>query len=184
MSILDHDTVYFMRHGQTAQNAAKVIGGSTDAPLTALGLEQARIGAESLRDIAISRIHVSPLQRAVQTAEAVIAVKPHLSLQIAPLLQERNWGVLEGQSREFLRRELTPDRGEGPDQFRQRIHSGLEAIPVRKGDAPILIVAHSGTSREIFSFLGLPVVRPDNCAVFRFRRAADGWKFTQIHPFT
>ncbi|WP_185958567.1 histidine phosphatase family protein [Paracoccus laeviglucosivorans] len=181
MSLLDHAEFYFLRHGQTQANADSVLGGWTDLPLTDLGLRQARDAALRLGDVPISGLHVSPLIRAYQTAEAVLTLRPDLPMTPAPLLRERNWGVWEGQPTVTLRREATLPEGEGPEEFRTRIRAGLAGIPSQAA-VPVLIVAHSGTAREIYAALRIPFQRPANCALLRFSRptAGHGWQVQEI----
>jgi broad specificity phosphatase PhoE len=63
----------FARHGQSQANAAGLLVGRVDSPLTALGRRQAAALGEALaaRPGIPVRIVTSPLQRAVQTAEAI-----------------------------------------------------------------------------------------------------------------
>lgn len=181
MSLLGHACFYFMRHGESQANAQGVMGGWTDAPLTDLGQAQARAAALRLGDRVVTGLYVSPLMRAWQTAQAVLAGRPGLPVTMAPDLRERNWGIWEGQPVSVLRRDATPDQGEGPLQFRARIRAGLDAIPARDA-APVLIVAHSGTAREICAALDVPFQRPGNCALLRFFRPtpAAGWQVEEI----
>lgn len=149
----------FLRHGQTASNAAGTIGGATDLPLTEEGHRQAAAAAEILRDLPIASVWCSPLLRAQATA-APIAQAKGLPVRLLPDLRERDWGVWEGQPRSILVRDATPAGGEGPDSFRARIRAAMAAIA---GPFPALIVAHSGTAREIHAALSsAPFRRPVN----------------------
>ncbi|MBB1492148.1 MULTISPECIES: histidine phosphatase family protein [unclassified Paracoccus (in: a-proteobacteria)] len=139
----------FMRHGETGANAADVICGSTDLPLTPRGHEQARQAAVALAGCGIARIITSPLLRACQTAEAMAATT-RAPVVVAEGLAERNWGEWEGRPRAILRRDQTPPGGESPAGFRDRIRAALAAIDPGQ---PVLIVAHSGTDREIHAAL-------------------------------
>lgn len=139
----------FMRHGETEANAADVICGSTDLPLSARGQDQARQAAMALAGCRIARIIVSPLLRARQTAEAVAAVT-RVPVLVAEGLAERNWGEWEGQPRVGLRRDATPPGGESPAAFRDRVRRAFAALDLAQ---PVLIVAHSGTDREIHAAL-------------------------------
>jgi broad specificity phosphatase PhoE len=58
-----------VRHGQTAWNKDIRFRGTTDLPLSELGLAQAQRVAAWLRNEPIRDIYSSPLQRAVQTAQ-------------------------------------------------------------------------------------------------------------------
>lgn len=168
----------FLRHGQTESNRRKVIGGSTDDPLTEDGMAQARAAADRLAGRPIASIWHSPLRRAADTARVVAEVT---GAPLVPLagLQERNWGAWEGQDRALLIREATPPGGEGPEAFRARIRAALAEIA---GPFPVLIVAHSGTAREIHAMLSdRPFDRPGNAEVVEWRRGADcHWNCTKL----
>lgn len=171
---------YFLRHGQTASNAAGTIGGATDLPLTAAGLAQADAAAEVLRGVPIGSIWCSPLLRARQTAGPV-ARMTGLTPILLPDLAERNWGVWEGQPRSVLVRDATPDGGESPHTFRARIRRGFAAIT---GPDPVLIVGHSGTARELHALLSpAPFRRPVNGEVSLWDRTEDGiWQNRALSP--
>ena len=169
----------FLRHGQTASNAAGTVGGATDLPLTSEGHAQAAAAAEVLREVDIASIWCSPLQRARDTAAPVARMKG-LPVQLLPDLQERNWGEWEGQPRSVLIREATPEGGEGPDTFRARIHRAMAAIT---GPFPVLIVAHSGTAREIHALLSTaPFRRPTNGEVSRWANRNGVWENHMLSP--
>ena len=51
-------TFYFVRHGQSVGNAARVFTGQTDSPLTVLGRQQAAAVADELANVKIGRAHV------------------------------------------------------------------------------------------------------------------------------
>ena len=62
---------YMIRHGQTEANAAQIMAGSIDSPLTALGRQQAKNVHDILENLEIKPktiIH-SHLSRAKETAE-------------------------------------------------------------------------------------------------------------------
>src|SRR3954464_16072660 len=98
---------YYLRHGETEANAARIIAGSLDVDLTPLGREQAIAAAQALLDEPITGIYASPLRRARETAEP-IAEALGLSLNIIDEIAERNWGELEGQPRQRIVRGATP----------------------------------------------------------------------------
>ena len=160
------DEFWFMRHGMTPSNDADIIAGFTDEPLTPQGRALAAAQAQKLRGITPGSLWVSTLARARETAEAVGQVTG-APLFFLDALRERNWGVLEGRPRGELRREQKPEGGEGPEEFEARIRAGLSGIT---GPGPVMIVAHSGTARVLFSALGLAFERPGNCDILHFRR--------------
>src|SRR5512143_705226 len=143
---------YFLRHAESTTNAAGTIAGSFDAPLTALGREQAVTSIPILRGLGIAAVVVSPKQRAADTARPVAAALG-LPVRYVDGIVERNWGVLEG--RPISEREshfIQPEGAESWEQFAARTRSALATI---NDPAPVLIVAHSGTMRVMRSQLGI-----------------------------
>lgn len=163
----------FLRHGQTEANAADIICGQTDLPLNAAGQAQAAQTADFLRGTALSRIICSRLGRARQTAQIVADRLGLPAPEMLDGLGERNWGAWEGQPRAILRRDETPPGGESPADFRARIQSAFASIDPLPG---ALIVAHSGTDREIHAALAdTPHRRLANAELICWAPEADGW---------
>lgn len=67
--------VYFVRHGQSLGNAERVLLGHCDLDLSPLGVQQAKLTAEAMKDFPIDIIYSSDLLRAFNTA------KPHAELR-------------------------------------------------------------------------------------------------------
>lgn len=63
--------IYFVRHGETAENAGGVVQGQTDVPLNENGLIQARLVGERLKNEPFDVILSSDLQRAAITARSI-----------------------------------------------------------------------------------------------------------------
>jgi len=87
--------LYLVRHGQSAGNAEGRFGGHSATPLSELGLQQARLAAQTLAKEKIDAIYTSDLLRAVQTAEP-LAELLDLPIVKTPAFRERHVGVLEG----------------------------------------------------------------------------------------
>ncbi|EST04753.1 Histidine phosphatase superfamily, clade-1 [Kalmanozyma brasiliensis GHG001] len=88
--------VLIIRHGETAENVARIIQGQLDTPLNAHGRAQAELTGTYLSTTHIDRIITSPLQRAADTARAILAHHPSVDLELDDRLKERAFGVLEG----------------------------------------------------------------------------------------
>lgn len=94
-----------VRHGQTDWNRERRFQGSSEVPLNATGIEQARAAAETLRTDVSSRwgspwdvILTSPQLRARETAEIIAE---HLGLEaprVVAGLKERSYGPYEGRA--------------------------------------------------------------------------------------
>jgi probable phosphoglycerate mutase len=81
-----------VRHGESTGNAAALLLGRIDAPLTERGLEQARALGPSV--IEVDRVISSPLQRARDTAEALGTGVP---IEIDERWIEVDYGELDGR---------------------------------------------------------------------------------------
>lgn len=178
MSLFDQSGFWFLRHGETVANAAGVIAGALDTPLTALGRQQAAQAADHLVGQGIAAIWASPLVRARDTAQAV-ADRLGLPVQLLDDLAERRWGAWEGLDRSVLVRSATPPGGEGPQEFADRVWRGLQAIAPPH---PVLIVAHSGVARVLRARLlgGDEVGQVGNAIPLRFLRQGQEWRWTGL----
>ena len=92
-------TLYLMRHGQTLFNARKKIQGWCDAPLTELGIKQAKIAGKYFKDnnIVFDRAYSSTSERACDTLELVCDLPYHR----VKGLKEWNFGIYEGESEDL-----------------------------------------------------------------------------------
>jgi broad specificity phosphatase PhoE len=87
-----------VRHGQATANAAGLLLGRSDAPLTAEGRRQAEALGAYLRrpgHDAVAGLVSSPLRRAIDTAEALGFDRP---IVVDPRWIEIDYGVHEGQA--------------------------------------------------------------------------------------
>jgi len=85
-----------VRHGQTEWNTARRFLGRTDIPLDPQGHRQAAQVARLLSQHPVNQIVTSPLQRASQTASAIAAYHPSVSMQQDDAWMEILQGELEG----------------------------------------------------------------------------------------
>lgn len=66
--------VILIRHGETESSRERRFAGATNVDLTDFGREQAQAIARRLRAVRIDVMHVSPLDRCLQTAEPITEV--------------------------------------------------------------------------------------------------------------
>lgn len=140
-------TMMWLRHGETALNAARVMQ-PADTPLSAIGLAQARAAAQRLAALRPAAILASDLPRAQQTAEALAALTG-LPIETDALLQERNFGALRGRPWDELGFDATsmveaPEGGESLAQFLARCDAAW-ALALRRRAAlrgPLVVVSH------------------------------------------
>lgn len=88
--------IVFARHGQTVANRDGLIQGRIDAPLTELGVEQARLLAEALSSVEPALLVTSPLLRAAQTA-AEIGRRCGVDVKTDDRLLELDYGDWDGR---------------------------------------------------------------------------------------
>ena len=83
------------RHGQTEWNADRRFQGHTDISLSARGRAQAHALGRALRGRRVSAAYVSPMRRAVETAEIALA---DAGIACTPIeaLRELSLGAWEG----------------------------------------------------------------------------------------
>lgn len=190
-----HTHLYLIRHGQTESNVAGLLHGATDVPLNPYGLRQAERVALRIQEMTdLHALYSSPLQRALQTAQAISRLID-LPLHLHPGLAEINFGSIEGATVAELREshpELherfldhnDPDvrfpGGESRSEFGNRIESALDDIINAHRGKRVIVVAHGGViGRAASMFLG---ERPGdwqnysvaNCSVTHFEIATSG----------
>ncbi len=150
--------IYLIRHGETTLNATRVMQ-HPDTPLSQTGFEQARRLAERFRGHPFARILASDYTRAQQTADALRAVTA-APLEIEPLLRERNFGALRGQSYEALATaqvdafgaDFSPPGGETWEQFHARVDRAWEKLTTAALPAgrDLAVVTHGLVCQSIF----------------------------------
>lgn len=150
--------VYVIRHGQSKNNALKIVTGGRETPLSELGHEQAHTAGRDARALHIDTIFASPLGRAQQTAK-IIAEEisyPLDDIITIPELTERDLGQLEGIS--YAKNPRL--NGNFPavehivgveklELFHNRVQHALRQILHDKKRKSILIVCHVNVGRML-----------------------------------
>ncbi len=169
--------IYFVRHGQTAQNAAKRFQGHSDTDLDETGRSQARRVAARLAHENPAAIYSSDLTRAVQTAEPIAKA---LQLTVKPRedLREINVGDATGMSKAELQEHLPAmfaegwhhvkfPNGESYDDTAQRVSGATRKIAAAHPGQKVIIVTHGGSIRcAVIGLLGIPVKALEGLFVF------------------
>jgi broad specificity phosphatase PhoE len=167
-------TLYLVRHGATPANLAeppRLQGRGQDPPLAAEGWRQAEAAREALRCCPISAAYTSPLLRAVQTTNVVLA--PHgLTAQVLPALTECDVGHWEGLTwQEVQQRQPVAHArfladpwhcpypgGESLADVNARVAPALEELLRAHAGQALLVVAHQVVLRAYLTpLLGLPL---------------------------
>ena len=168
--------IYLIRHVQAEGNLYRMMQGHWDGEATALGLRQAALLAERMRDTPLDAIYVSDLSRAVATAEALQAAHP-LPLRIDPRLREINMGPWEGcffgdlkhdcpgQIKTFLQRAdgWREPGAEGYAEVTARAWPAIEEILRDNEGKSVAVVSHGVTIRCLLAkMLGVRPGDPDS----------------------
>jgi 2,3-bisphosphoglycerate-dependent phosphoglycerate mutase len=146
--------VYLIRHGETADNARRVLQ-MPGVPLSERGLEQARRLGARLAGAGIARILVSDYERARMTARA-LAEATGAPLHEDPLLRERHFGELRGRAYASLGFDpfapgYVPPGGESIPVFATRVARAFDAIRTHAANAggPLAVVTHGLVCRDL-----------------------------------
>jgi broad specificity phosphatase PhoE len=91
-----------VRHGQTDENVSGRISGQGAAPLNGRGQEQAKLAAQALAPLRVTRLISSPVARAWQTA-AIVDAQLQLGIEEEADLREVGYGDWEGQTFQAIR---------------------------------------------------------------------------------
>lgn len=191
---------YITRHGETVWNTRKVMQGHKDSPLTDNGMQQAKEIAKKLRHINFSNVFSSDLQRAVRTAEIIVADR-NLEVRTNQLLRESYFGMFEGKELAFFlntlkksiehRETLSSDERmkykvhpqvESEEEISTRMMTFLKDVAPRHEGENVLVVSHSAVMRATLIKIGfathesLPqgVIKNAGCVVIE----TDGSEFT------
>ena len=146
--------IFLIRHGETRGNAERIVQ-VPDIPLSARGAAQAERLARRLAAAGIARILSSDLARAAMTAER-LRLETGASLDLDPLLQERNFGDIRGTPYAELGfdpfvPEFEPPRGESWPVFHARVERAwalVQAVAART-EGHLAVVTHGLVCRSL-----------------------------------
>lgn len=157
---------YLIRHGETDWNKQGIYQGWTDIELSDHGKRQAMLLGERFQNKALDAIYVSPLKRAIATAEPVARVK-EIPIQLDEHFKEINFGEWEGSSVPQLREKYGESfqnffdnpfahsfPGEGSfESVKKRSVEGFEALLEKHKGQTVAIVSHGGLLRVLIMTL-------------------------------
>lgn len=92
-------TVLLVRHGRSTANAGNLLAGRTPGvDLDDRGREQALGLVDRLKDLPLAAMVSSPLERCVQTVDALVAARPGTQLELDDRLLECDYGEWTGKA--------------------------------------------------------------------------------------
>jgi probable phosphomutase (TIGR03848 family) len=185
----DATQLLLIRHGLTDWVGHRLPGWTPGVHLSEEGRQQAEALAQRLASLSIEAIYASPLERAVETAEAIAA--PHgLGVQLREGLGELRIGEWTGQAiedlakrEEWLAIQFYPSGvnipgGEAMHEMQTRMVAELDAIRKAHLGATVAVVSHADVIKAaVAHYIGLHldlfqrlVVYPASLTVFRFNK--------------
>ncbi len=136
--------ITLLRHGQTDFNAQGRLQGRIDNPLNEIGIQQAKRAAEAIGPV--NKIISSPLQRAIQTAEAF-----NMEIETDENWIELDYGDWDGAHLNTISKEtwvkwrnnpsFKPPKGESLEALGDRVKLFLENVQ-KNTEHHLLIVTH------------------------------------------
>lgn len=172
------ENLYLMRHGETELNVKKVYYGATDCALTAQGQADAAYLCSLFDTIEVDICFVSPLLRAVTTAERVFPGRPQAFFCRDENLRELDFGAWEGKHHTELQEDpewqrwaadyfhVAPPDGESFCDLQRRVEAFRKTLFACEEDN-IAIVSHNGVLTLLLALLlEMP---PEHCWHFVFR---------------
>lgn len=161
--------IYFVRHGQTIWNVEKRFQGLSDSPLTELGITQAKLLDEKLKDIKFDKFYSTSLKRAYDTANYIKGNRKQ-KVEIFDDFVEISMGDMEGIKQEdfkklypeqvknffFNQLEYNPSSfgGESFLEVRERVIRGLNKfIELNKNYERVLVVSHGATLKTLLHYI-------------------------------
>ena len=160
--------IYLVRHGETVLNVSRAYYGSLDVEMTGRGVSQAKEVGRLLRDVQLDRVYASSLRRAVDTAAIIAGVQEgNPEIIKVPGFKEMDFGVFEGLTyqeamakypKEYEKwckdwKTFQMPRGESFQMQYERVVDAFYKVLEENSGENILIVAHNGTLRSIFSVM-------------------------------
>lgn len=165
--------IYLLRHGETKYSQRGTYCGALDAELTTEGQLMAQFFAEAYRTIPWTDVYVSPMKRAIATAQPLCDVVG-LPMQMRDGLREISYGAWEDQEPDYVREHYEqdylrwqtdpawnpPTGGETAQQIAGRALPIITEIESKFKSGNVLVVSHKATIRIILcSLLGIDVGR-------------------------
>jgi probable phosphoglycerate mutase len=188
-------TVIVVRHGETEWNRARRMQGQSDSPLSPLGREQAKRVAARLRGMLFHALYVSDLQRAIDTARAIVDATP-VEPVVDPQLRERHFGIFEGLTAEDMKsrhpdqyalfKTRDPDYavpgGESARAFHNRVVGWYDAMTKEHAGETVVTVTHGQVLASLYRHAqGIDLAAPRtfelyNASLNTFVRGPKGWR--------
>lgn len=160
--------IYVARHGQDEDNAAGILNGHRDRPLTSIGEAQARTVAKKIRGAGIpfDAVYSSPLLRSKRTAELIVEeLDSTMEVTVLDDLIERDFGIMTGMPTKEIKRRCSPDiletdrityflSPEGAETFPdliRRAKTVISFIEAKHTSGNLILVSHGDFGKMMYA---------------------------------
>ena len=140
--------LYLTRHGETVDNANKIMQGQVQGKLNEKGISQAKELAAEMADKKIDAFVSSDLKRSIDTCK-IVAEPHHKDITTTPLLRERDWGSFTGKYIPDIEHAVWPDDIEPLDTLKARARKFLDFIREEYPGQTVLAVGHGIINKAI-----------------------------------
>ncbi len=159
--------LYVFRHGETNDNRRRIFSGWRQSRLTPLGIKQAEVLAEKLKNKRIDLAIQSHLIRSKHTLRIVLKYHPKTKIETDDRIIERNYGGLTGTSKTALmnknqelmakyRRgyDFPPPHGESIKMVEKRVFPFCRELAkkMKKEKINVAVSAHGNSMRVLRRF--------------------------------
>lgn len=161
--------IYFIRHGETLWNTLKIFQGSSDSPLTELGISQAEKLSKKLKDIEFTDFYSSPMGRTIQTTKIIMGDRKQ-KIKFIEEFKEISMGDIEGVTRsefeekypkefyDFFNNPVDYDpkvyHGENYYEVIERVKKGLDKLlSYLNVNDKVVVVTHGVTLKALFHII-------------------------------
>ncbi len=152
-------TLYLLRHGQTEDNALRVIQGQNDSPLTQEGIIDTRNRAKKLKSVFFDAIYCSDIKRAKKSLEILLGeLDRKIEVNYCANIREIDFGRFTGSRIEdikdvilFHKKHLSKyyPGGESGDSFGRRVINFVESVLGKYEGKTLLFMTHYGVIETI-----------------------------------
>ncbi|MEE9613596.1 MAG: histidine phosphatase family protein [Thermodesulfobacteriota bacterium] len=165
-----------IRHGETVENASRIVQGHLPGTLSERGREQVRGIALTLEREKLDAVYSSDLERAHRTAEILMeggGGREAPTIKTDERLREQGFGIYEGKPSTYILRQMKregkelmnfiPEGGEKYSDFQGRVRSFLDEVKEKHSGETVLLVTHNGVIRILLDALStgmLPYKNP------------------------
>jgi broad specificity phosphatase PhoE len=152
---VDTTTVHLLRHGQVENPGRVLYGRLPGYHLSVLGMQMADAAADYLKDVPLTHLRCSPLERARETMAPVAATRPQLEVVIddrvveaenlfaGKVFSEKSWELLKPSNWWLLRNPFRPSWGEPYTSIVERMTAAvMDAAEAAGPGGQALIVSH------------------------------------------